>query len=59
MGSNYDFYQGCGSGSVWIRIHFPYGIRIRIHFPSGIRIRIQYADPDPGGLICQLKTKKM
>ena len=31
--------QGCGSGSAWIRIHFP----------SWIRIRIQYADPDPGG----------
>ena len=27
--------QGCGSGSAWIRIHFP----------SWIRIRIQYADP--------------
>ena len=44
--------QGCGSGSesAWIRIHFPSWIRIWI--------RIQYADPDPGGEIFQIKTEK-
>ena len=36
--------QGCGSGSAWIRILFPSWNRIR------------YADPDPGGEICQIKN---
>ena len=40
--------QGYGSGSAWIRIRFT----------SWIRIRIQYADPDPGGKIFQIKTEK-
>ena len=39
-------HQGCGSGSAWIRIHFP----------SWIRLRVQYADSYSGEKTFKIKT---
>ena len=40
--------KGCGSGSAWIHIHFPFWIRIRI----------QHVDPDQGGKSFQISSFK-
>ena len=54
--SSYSHWQGGGSGSAWICIHFPSWIRIRI--------LIQYADSYPGGknlhkLYCFLRLSNL